>query len=46
MTRGRLLRELSGDEWAGWVALNNLRAKEQKAAEVKAKKSRPRPRRR
>lgn len=39
MTRARLRRELSGDEYAGWMALWNLRSRERKADEAKQKRS-------
>jgi hypothetical protein len=38
MTVARLQREMSGWEYAGWVALYNLREKERKAQEAKAKR--------
>lgn len=42
MTVADMRRKVSGDEYAGWVALANLRAKERKAAEAKASKGRGR----
>lgn len=42
MTVARMRREMSGDEYVGWVALANLREKERKAAEAKAKRGRGR----
>lgn len=42
MTVARMRREVSGDEYAGWVALANLREKERKAAEAKSKRGRRR----
>lgn len=39
MTVGRMRREMSGDEYAGWVALAGLREKERRAEEAKRKKS-------
>lgn len=40
MTVAHLRRVMSGDEWTGWIALNNLRAKEAKAAEGKRRRGR------
>jgi len=38
MTVARMRREMSGVEYAGWVALHRLRGKERKAAERRMKK--------
>ena len=40
MTRAEMRRRLSGDEYTGWVALHNARAKEEKAAQAKNKRRR------
>lgn len=42
MTRAEMRQRVSGDEYAGWVALHDLRAKERKAAEARNKAKRPR----
>lgn len=42
MTVAQMRRAVTGDEYAGWVALANLRIKERKAAEARNRKGRRR----